>query len=439
MANGNFIIGLLLEVAVGTARAQDRAKHRWIAIKRLLGCGMALAGFAMTQPAHAALTLTVTDPNAGGVISACSTTDAGTGTFSKTCSNQNFAQIIVNAVGFPLVPSPNLVATQLSATSGALATSDTLMIDVAQTGVSFPGGEASVSLTLGGLFGGAGPVTLMALGPGGVTLFSKTFTTTGGATSAAIPVGPVTGDVARFILTFSGPNQTVNAIISITGTATPDVSSLTDSKEPGSVIVFPKFIGGRSAAGGPVNVDGVTLPRTEIELGIVCPPGVTPTLTVCFEHQSFKVRGDWVCPGSQAFDSKGICEDTSFEVFISIDGKSAFPADGGTYFSNQPHVQAPQCKNGYLIMWVVDNANRPIKFDGLIGDAVLRGPNNAAPSTSVAAGFSTAVSSYSAIPIQASVLNATNDVLDAEPTSLFPGGTELIFDGALNITKWQPG
>jgi hypothetical protein len=197
------------------------------------------------------------------------------------------------------------------------------------------------------------------------------------------------------------------------------------------VIVFPKFIGGRSAAGGPVNVDGVSLPRTEIELGVVCPPGVTPTTAVCFEHQTIKVRGDWVCPGSQAFDSKGICEDTSFEVFISIDGKAAFPADGGTYFSNQPHVQAPQCKNGYLIMWVVDNADRPIKFDGLIGDAVLRGPNNAAPSTSVVAGSSTAVSGYSAIPIQASVLNATNDVLDAEPTSLFPGGTELIFDGAL--------
>jgi hypothetical protein len=167
-------------------------------------------------------------------------------------------------------------------------------------------------------------------------------------------------------------------------------------------------------------------------VGVVCPPGVTPTTTVCFEHQTIKIRGDWVCPGSQAFDSKGICVDTSFEVFASIDGKIAFPADGGTYFSNQPHVQAPQCKNGYLIMWVVDNANRPIKFDGLIGDGVLRGPDNLATTTSVVAGSSTAVSAYSAIPIQASVLNNNNDVLDADPTSLFPGGTELIFDGALN-------
>jgi hypothetical protein len=192
--------------------------------------------------------------------------------------------------------------------------------------------------------------------------------------------------------------------------------NLSDSQEPGSVLVFPEFI-----KNGAVNVDGVPLPRTEIEIGMVCPPGVTPTTTLCFEHQPFKLRGDWVCPGLETFESKAICQNTSFEVDITLDGKIAFPADGGNYFSNQPHVQAPQCKNGYLIVWVVNNAGDKISFNGLIGDAVLRGPNNAVGSGSVNPGFSTAVSAYPAIPIQSP--KPINTILNAS------GKDELSFAG----------
>src|SRR5690349_6511317 len=42
---------------------------------------------------------------------------------------------------------------------------------------------------------------------------------------------------------------------------------LSDSQQPGSVIVFPKFINAPA-----VQVDGATLPRTEIELHVICPP-----------------------------------------------------------------------------------------------------------------------------------------------------------------------
>jgi hypothetical protein len=204
--------------------------------------------------------------------------------------------------------------------------------------------------------------------------------------------------------------------------------SLSDSQQPGSVIVFPKFIGGRSAAGAAVNVDGVTLPRTEIELGVVCPPGVVRTTTVCFEHQTIIVRGHWVCPGSQDLTTKFVCQETSFDIFLSIDGKLAFSADGnGTYFANQPQVRAPQCQNGYLIMWVVDDAGQAIKWDGLIGDAVIRGPNNAvgpvATSPSAVAGFSSAVSAYTAITIQADPALALGD-----PVST--AGNRLHFSGA---------
>src|SRR5215831_4435150 len=62
-------------------------------------------------------------------------------------------------------------------------------------------------------------------------------------------------------------------------------TKLSDSQEPGSVIVFPKFIRGTVAL-----PEGGTAPRTEIEIGVVCPKRAT-----CSEHQAVKIRLHWVC------------------------------------------------------------------------------------------------------------------------------------------------
>lgn len=155
---------------------------------------------------------------------------------------------------------------------------------------------------------------------------------------------------------------------------------LSDSQEPGSVIVFPKFITGTVAL-----PEGGTAPRTELEVGIVCPVGAT-----CPEHQSVKIRFHWVCPGDQSFANKLICREVDFDVTASVNEKLVLvpngvgTADGvGTRF-----VPAAPCPMGYLIGWVVNTSDRPIKFDGLIGDAVLRT-------------VGTALGSYNAIPIQA--------------------------------------
>jgi hypothetical protein len=155
---------------------------------------------------------------------------------------------------------------------------------------------------------------------------------------------------------------------------------LSDSQEPGSVIVFPKFITGTVAL-----TEGGTAPATELEVGIVCPTGAT-----CPEHQSVKIRFHWVCPGDQSFPNKLICREQDFDVTGSVNEKlvlvpnGAGTSDGvGTRF-----VPPPPCPAGYLIGWVVNTSDRPIKFDGLIGDAVLR----------VSGG---ALASYNAIPIQA--------------------------------------
>jgi hypothetical protein len=176
-------------------------------------------------------------------------------------------------------------------------------------------------------------------------------------------------------------------------------AGLADTTQPGSVIIFPKFINQ-----GQVTVDGNTVSRTEIEIGAVCPPlaQFARNLVGCMEHAPVKVRFHWVCPGAEGFDSN-ICRETDFDVVLSINGKLAFSTDGIQINSNSPVVPVPQCPRGYLIGWVIRASDdAPIKYDALIGNAVIRGPNVAS------SGTSTAVSAYAAITIQAN---------DADPVS----------------------
>ena len=162
----------------------------------------------------------------------------------------------------------------------------------------------------------------------------------------------------------------------------------------------------------------MTLPQTEIELGAVCPVGV-----VCPEHEPIKVRFHWVCGGSDKIDNKYICPSTDFDVFLTVDGKAVFdpnniPIDGSqNHHASLPplNIDGTPCTRGYLIGYVINTSDQPIKFDGLIGDAVIR--NNAASS-----------SVYRAITIQADPALAVNAniVLGTDPLG---GGPELYFDG----------
>jgi len=190
-----------------------------------------------------------------------------------------------------------------------------------------------------------------------------------------------------------------------------------DLSQPGSVIIFPKFINLPA-----VTVDGVLMPRTEIEVGAVCPVGAS-----CTEHQAVKVRFHWVCPAVENVASN-ICLETDFDVNLSIDGKLAFPADGavpGTYWVNAPRVPAPPCPRGYLIGWVVNAGDQPIKFDGLIGNAVIRNPNLVAGPD---AGSSTGLSAYAAMQIQA--VPGDNTLIGTTPLNSLTGQGQLFFDGA---------
>ena len=212
---------------------------------------------------------------------------------------------------------------------------------------------------------------------------------------------------------------------------------LSDSQEPGSVIIFPKFVNAPAVTlpeSPPPPAAPIKVPVTELEIGVVCPVGV-----ICPEHEPVKIRFHWVCGTTEA-DLAGsfVCPEVDFDVTATVWEKIVLVPDGTPVGGYIPviapggvgplptkTVPAAPCPAGYLIGWVINPANdAPVKFDGLIGDAVLRvGSAGATP-----IGSATALATYDAIPIQADPALATFPAAGSAVTTNANGA--LIFDGA---------
>jgi hypothetical protein len=185
-----------------------------------------------------------------------------------------------------------------------------------------------------------------------------------------------------------------------------------DSEQPGSILVFPKFIRGTI---NDVGVSGQTVHAiTEFEISVRCPDGAT-----CTADQVVRMRGHWVCPG---------CTETSFNLKTTVNGSLYFNPEGVTavggvvtaqVFPNNATttVALPPCPNGYLIVWVVDGGGNAIKFDGLIGDAIIREQSIISPPSGTAR-------AYNAIPIQANEWLSTGERTDLD------GQGDLDFNGS---------
>ena len=187
-----------------------------------------------------------------------------------------------------------------------------------------------------------------------------------------------------------------------------------NADQPGSVLIFPKFSQGVVNVGG-----GVLEPRTSFDISVTCPQG-----SRCADGQKVKLRARWVCEGEQTLPDKFICKSLDFDLFTTVKGSISFNPDGvGTIVlpPGHPPIPKPPCQNrrGYLMVWVVspdDTTNaRAIKFDGLIGSAVLRESGRAA-------------SAYRAVAIQAVSSLATGDFTDVN------GDGRLQFDG---VTEYK--
>jgi hypothetical protein len=190
--------------------------------------------------------------------------------------------------------------------------------------------------------------------------------------------------------------------------------TLSDATEPGSVIVFPKFVQGTVAL-----PEGETTPISVLKISVVCPKNV-----ICPEHQSVKIRLHWVCGTSEAgLVGSFICQENDFDITATVFEKIVLVADGSPanfYDSGLPTKTIPEapCSRGYLIGWVISPAtDGPIKFDGLIGNALLR-------LGSQTSGSPTSLANYSAIPIQAdpTLANGAAITTNANGALLFDGG-----------------
>jgi hypothetical protein len=192
--------------------------------------------------------------------------------------------------------------------------------------------------------------------------------------------------------------------------AAPAFGENADLRFRGSALVFPKFIRGTVAL-----PEGGTAPATELEIGVVCPTGVT-----CSEDQTIKIRFHWVCGSSEAnLAGSFVCAETDFDVTATVWEKIVLTPDGSFPGVSSRIVPAAQCPRGYLIGWVINDSDQPIKFDGLIGDAVLRESG-------------TAEASYDAVTIQAFSLTP-----NLQPIGTVGG--PLVFDGTMDHYRKVPG
>ena len=191
-----------------------------------------------------------------------------------------------------------------------------------------------------------------------------------------------------------------------------------DSEQPGSLLVFPKF-----NKGTVTTANQGKLPRSEFEISVVCPTALRPANgdPACATSGQFVyLHAAWICGGQEsAFPD--VCEEKDFVIRTTVNASLYFSPTSAADMVNLgllatpvPETALPLCDRGYLVVWVVDVNGNPIKFDGLIGDAILR-TQTAAP----VEGFlgSAAAGQYNAIPIQASENLNTYDLLSVDPTT----------------------
>jgi hypothetical protein len=185
--------------------------------------------------------------------------------------------------------------------------------------------------------------------------------------------------------------------------AAPAAAWNNDSSEPGSVLVFYKFEAGNDEPVSILTPDQGIVPQNAFQVTVTCPNGsMCPT-----SGQTVRLKGHWVCAGD--------CSENDFHVSATVNGTILFDT-GNIYYSLNPRpagavfVTPPTCAEGYLILWVVNDLDQAIKFDGLMGHEVIRDT----PFTSRA---------INGLPIQAAESLNTLDPTDVN------GNGALDFDG----------
>ncbi len=227
-----------------------------------------------------------------------------------------------------------------------------------------------------------------------------------------------------------------------------DPPGLADTAEPGAVLIFPKF------AQGSLTLDsGAIVPRTQIEIGAVCPnslstPIADSTSPVTCNNRNYFVEVHWVCPGAPAGQENSVCSENDFQIEVSTYGKVAFNpsgltpsaaagaggpvvtgysrAKGGASLGGTDPVPSSTCQRGYAIAYLIDNQFdlAPVAGNVLIGDAVMR---NFASGLDLQSYSALAIQSLDNVPSGTAALIPINVVPD--PSNTTGHGSALPFDG----------
>jgi hypothetical protein len=222
---------------------------------------------------------------------------------------------------------------------------------------------------------------------GSTQIFDQALTTSNPSANFSITQFLTAGETVQFA---AGPNSSGGFFFDTTGFDATIQPVLSDPSEPGSIIVYQKFQRGFVTVDAGLPGQSVQ-PRSLIELGATCP---TDDTTCGVDIKVVRVNFHWVCPpqpdvsGNQfAATGGGVCVENDFFVNLTVNGKVWFSPEGGTTSGDLPGQIVPQapCNRGYLIGFVTnigrlegdstavfEDTDRPIRFDGLIGDAIMR-------------------------------------------------------------------
>jgi len=224
-------------------------------------------------------------------------------------------------------------------------------------------------------------------------------------------------DLSYVVLSFCGAFNMKRVLAFLFGVfatlwmAAPAAAWNNDSSAPGSVLVFPKF-----RQGTVTTTDQGVQPRTEFEISVVCP--TDPSYT-CAPDQPVSLKGHYVC-------QYNCMSQVDFTVGTTINGTLylTFESPTSVYLPGATFIPAPDCSGGqgYLIVYVIDAYGNPIKFDGLIGGATLRGGPQSFQNCP------TCKAKYQAIAIQAGD-NIPTGLSTDDPANGGNGNGAMDFDG----------
>src|SRR3979490_3078158 len=108
------------------------------------------------------------------------------------------------------------------------------------------------------------------------------------------------------------PMRNLLLVLLSMGVAGPAAAWISDSEQPGIVLVFPKY---RKYA--QFTTDQGYVPNTEFEISVRCPLNSDGTKFDCSTLRDFpnvRLKGHWVCAGDNGPEEAGICHESDFVV-----------------------------------------------------------------------------------------------------------------------------